>query len=201
MLDTVNSLIDTLIQILKKFSWFKFISIIVVIVLSVVALAIFERYTSYFRLQKLEKAAEILNTLQASKADGKLGQNPELEKIHTQLVSELEREIHQREMKFNPTISPEMWKFIYGGALWWILSFASLIDVFRGRDQQSELVLFFVIMIIGIIFGGLGILIPDIPWLNFIVYPISNFVLLWTIMILLVIRYENSGKNQTVAKV
>jgi hypothetical protein len=138
----------------------------------------FEAYTAHFRLQRLTATAELIASLQQSEEVGL--SNPSLVRAHESLIKELDYLMPQRSGSIVSTSAPPvvaqetLWKFLAGGALWWLASLYALGAVFR--REKSSLTGFVGIIIFGIAFGGIGAALPTVywPWFNLLLYPLGH---------------------------
>ena len=71
-----------------------------------------------------------------------------------------------------------LWKFLAGGALWWLVALSVLRSVFR--KEPSALTGFLGLLVFGAVFGAVGAAIPTFywPWLNLVMYPLGHFVVI-----------------------
>jgi hypothetical protein len=167
---------QTLEKLFLEFSWRRLILVIFVIALATGVFIGLEKYTAYFQLARLEKATRILERLHQLKADANLANEEDLQNIHSKLVSDLNVAIS--DSRFSLPIDYRLWKFLTA-ALPWLLF--SLIYFARMRKEKQGTTAGVVAAILfGIVFGGLGLLIPEVlwPWLNLVIYPLGHFSLI-----------------------
>lgn len=159
-------------KLFTEFSWKRLFYIAILVTIAVGLFFAYERYTHYFQLARIERTTNILTQLYTLSADGKLEEHPELKRIHEQLTAELELSLSNPEI--NLPISRPLLKFLAGAFLWVLISFIYLPDINKG-DKGSKNA-FIGLLISAVIFGGIGILIPNYPLVNYVVYPVGHFV-------------------------
>lgn len=178
MLEPVFSAVEKLVI---EFSWKRVIYILLIATLAVVSFALFEWYTAYFRLARLEKSSEILQTLVEIEAKV-VTANPKLVQVYGDLSAELEESTYPRHMGMPEmgSMQPPPWawiaKFLAGAFLWWCC--VLLIPSQLRNDPGDEKLLALVgLLVLGVIGGGLGLLVPSFfwPWVNLGLYPIISF--------------------------
>ncbi len=176
---------DALVGLIKELTWKRFLGLLLVIAIAVAGLAFYERFTNNFRLSRLQKEAEILSTLQDIERKGPIA-DPELSTIYSRIKKELEEASIYRPLTLKLTVAlTSVSKFIAGAFLW--LGFALFVfpSVLKGETNAWEG--FVAILLLAIIFGVIGIYIPDQPqhiWIHYLLYPIGNFVLILTALLI-----------------
>jgi hypothetical protein len=171
---------QTLEKLFLDFTWRRLIQVLFTIILGLAIFVAFERYTSYFQLARLEKATQILERLHQIEADEKLSKEEELQAIHSKLAAELNVTVSTKEISIS--LDYRFYKFLAGAAPWLLFSFIYVAG-FRKRDKTRTVGVIAAIFC-GIMFGAIGLLIPDLfwPWLNLIIYPIGHFILVMKLM-------------------
>lgn len=179
MLEPVFTALEKLVT---EFSWKRFLYVSLIAMLAVVFFSSFEWYTAYFRLARLEKSVAILETLQELETNG-IANNPKLSRVYGALSTELQETVYPRRLG-SPDIQSRrvprnapLLKFLAGGALWWLIALfvpLSLADSPRSEKWTG----FFGLLAFGAVFGGVGLLIPNIfwPWINLVVYPVGHIL-------------------------
>jgi len=74
--------------------------------------------------------------------------------------------------------SVETWEhFIAGASIWLLILLAVLVSAYNGNLELDAKSIFEVLGLIGVV-GIVGSLLPDNFWINYVFYPVGNFVLL-----------------------
>jgi hypothetical protein len=141
------------------------------IVLASVALVGFERYTSWFRINRLQKAADLMVRLQEIQAHG-TNSTPELERLRVSVTRQALELIEPRPTllpSLPPTSGQTLARFFAGSAFWWAAILVALWRVgwkVAKRDITLNLAL-------AIICGSFATAIPEFwwPWFHLFMLP------------------------------
>jgi hypothetical protein len=181
---------QTLEKLFLEFNWRRLILVLFITALTLGVFAGFERYTAYFQLARLEKATQILEHLHQLKSDERFANEEELKTIYSKLVSELNVAVSESQITL--PLDYRVWKFVAAMIPW---LFFSLLYWMRLRTQKQGTTAGVVAAILfGLIFGGIGLLIPEVlwPWINLVVYPFGHFFII--MMLLLAAGKEEQKK-------
>ncbi len=186
MLQPVFSAFEKLIL---EFSWRRVVYVFTIVVVAGGLLGFGEWYTTFFRLNRLSKTAAILETL------SNVSHEPSdtiVAALKDRLVAELETTMYPRRIGL-PLPTPQLglgwsWaKFVAGASPWLLLAFVG----FRGKQNDAGTVAAIVFVLgIGALFGWIGTLIPTIysRWINLLLYPLLQLILILTIGIYVALR-------------
>lgn len=188
----MKDLFEAIGNLLVEFTWKRFFGFLVLTVILISLLIGYEKYTNSMYLGRIEKSASILKTLKEIDQIS-LGKDKELLQSYNYLKSQLYEATNQNRKELLPKIwlnkifVPEAkWKFLCGGAFWWLFSLIALIDVYRKKPSGSAVTAF---LILGFISAVIGALLPNFDDLviNYLLYPAANagvllilvFVAIW----------------------
>lgn len=136
---------------------------------------------------RIEKRVDILRELSEIDIET-ISKSPILQDEYDAILSEI---TSQREWSIFGTNTSEqsedlrnisIFKFISGGILAWIITICvPFMNTFK--DRTSKVIAFFICAILGVILGWFGYIIPTIfnPLINYIGFPILQFVLLYSL--------------------
>ena len=181
---------SAIVNLSQGLTWKRALVIGLLIVFAVVGLLVFERYTNSFRLNRLQKAADVLAVLNEIEADT-LDSSPAVERLHNEIAAELAEALRTDPPSLAlPTISGAAprhaaWlKLLFGAMPWLLLALVSLPSALRGSEAGLGGVIAF--LFVGGFFGVLGLLIPAWfwPWLNLVVYPLVHPLLLVALLVI-----------------
>jgi hypothetical protein len=168
---------------------------------------VYDRYTSSFTFGRLNQAAELLEKLQ--NIESKQPMSPKIEILYSKLYKQSDEAISEHPWSLTvkstaPKLyfsTEDLYKFIAGGAPWFLLSLVAIPGIFRReKDQLSG---FLGVQVFGIFFGAIGVLIPTIfwPWVNLIIYPLFHPLLLTLVLVILTMLIQKRAEKKSEPKV
>lgn len=168
---------DIFALLLKYFtnpSWRKLFTVFSVLVILLIAMLLYERYTSSVRLNRLQKAADLLVRLEEIKLHG-TNNPPELQRAYGTLMAQTIETIEEKPLSLSYLLSKftwsvdGLWKFAAGATLWVVLALFQLPKAATkpGKDRFLGLIL------LGVASGFVGMFVPQIgwPWFHLLLYP------------------------------
>jgi hypothetical protein len=153
----------------------KIIGLIIFVVLCLILFPFID--TNIIQPSKLNQ--EIKNLELLLKIDKtKLVEYPELMEMYSDIIERMNKDI---KIKRDKKAIPWWLKFLAGGSIAWLLIF--LLPFVKYDKGSSKFLALILILIIGCIFGGIGLLIPsfEIIQINLFLYPGLQLILLITI--------------------
>lgn len=182
----MQDFLEALAKLITEFSWKRFFGLLLLVIIVMLGLSLYERFTSSFRLNRLQKEAEILATLQEIEKKGPMADS-KLNNTFSQISQELQEASTYRPLtlKFAISATP-FWKFIAGASIWLIFSVLTFIDALKTRKHDDWSVCGFT-LVLAVIFGMVGVAIPDQRqvWINYILYPVGHVFLMFGVISLL----------------
>ncbi len=193
-MDSIFEFLNTLVKVPQSLTKF----LVIVLVLGSVAVFIVPVvYNNFFYLKSVKQKAEIVEDLSNIPSD-RLKNDPSLKSQYETVLDDLEKlELHVWKLNLNGVVSysgpVSNWgKFLSGFSLWILFSVIFIFDKKNSIGKKIGSIL--VLLIVGAIFGGVGMLIPIIysPWVNYIGYPALQLV----VLIILVVKFSNNKKKK-----
>ena len=195
--DVMEKIVEALLLWVKKNlkSPKLYITVFVLIVVFVIFFPYIDaNFLFYGRIEKRISILQDISTLDMEK----INEVPALESEYQSILSEI---TEQRDFSLfggfsssgQTTFRIRLNKFISGGSLCWLIMFLVIfMNTFKGF--KSKILGFVMMGILGVFFGGIGILIPTIlnPWVNYIGYPILQLV----ILIISVLKSNSANKEK-----
>jgi len=187
MENTISNSAEIVLRFLSEFSFRKVMSLILLIAMAFGCIMIFDRITESLSLSRIDHSLTILERL--DKLD--VGKDPDLVDIRKKLIVQLDDAVTPKALlpsikegavhSVLTSIKRELldlgiWtRILVSMSLWLLVSLFGLIQFFRGKENQLGGVV--ACIIVGALFAWLGLLLPEISWLIYIVYPIGHFTL------------------------
>lgn len=200
------NLVEIVIRFLSELSFKKIMSLVILISIFFLCILLFDRMTSTVSLNKIERSLTILerlNNLDTSK-------HPELTGIKDKLTEQLSSAITPKSLSTvlskDVLLSPidvirtefsswGLWaRLIASFTPWLLILIAAFHNVWKGEPNSIAVVVG--TLLIGIIFALIGLLLPNIWWLSFIVYPIGHFSIFIGFVLLTISYQKNKIKRQ-----
>ena len=178
----MKDLFEAIGNLLLEFTWRRFIGFALIIILLLVSLLAYEKYTNSLQLGRIERSAAILKQLQ--EIESKNLKDPILKKLQADITTELAAASKPLRVNLQlPQVmdnfrAPEAkWKFLAGGALWWLFSLIAAVQIHKKSDNNAPEA-FAGMVPTGFICGLIGVIFPtyEEPVLNFLVYPLASFI-------------------------
>lgn len=175
---------DFLTELLKFFQTptrSKLVVGFAVVFVALCGFAIYEHYTASFRLDRLQKEANLVAHLQEIEIRG-TNDPPELRQLESSLLTQTQRIISEEPtLFFTPpkiTLSLELlWKFLAGAAVWWAIGLADILTNKRLKQIPTTKVVIKTVVLmyflLGLLCGFVGLFVPKIwwPWFHIFIYP------------------------------
>jgi hypothetical protein len=160
-------------RLVTDFSWKRLTLLGVLIATSFTLLIVFERTTATWRLSRLERSATLLEHLAQVRRDAS-ADSGETTRLADSLLQQLRAVI--QEPPVSATMSPSLLRALVAALPWWLFAIAFAPGVKRG--SSSDLAGLLGAVICGVLFGWLGLLLPDglSPAVYYVVYPIGHFL-------------------------
>ena len=170
----LEPIISSLEKLFLEFKISRLLFWLVIVVVLISASIIYESYTNNFKLGRLEKATQLLIQLQKVKENTNFNNDADVGKIYKEIISQLSETISRMPIREGTNQRIIMlYKFFAGGGLWFLLGVLFIPNIIKkALGAWNSL---YIVIIFGIAFGCLGMFIPTISWLNFVVYPIITF--------------------------
>ncbi|HRX71166.1 MAG: hypothetical protein H6973_19995 [Gammaproteobacteria bacterium] len=183
MLDPVIEFFEKLIT---QFSWARLLFIVLVSSLFVSGLVWYESYTGYFRLGRIERSVELLKEVTELQPKVRDTGNEELSNIFKSITGDLERYVSHDSTPFS---IKEPYLKAMAAASPWVL-FAILLPFASPGGNRAAIA---GIALISTPFIVAAAYIPDFErtWVNYLLYPIGQFV----ILIAAVVIFQNRKKK------
>ena len=168
---------DIFAELLKYFhkpSLTKILTALGLLGVGLLAVLCYELYTSSFRLDRLQKAADLFVRLEEIRLHG-TNNPPEMRRAYTVLIAQTTEAIEEKPVSLRNLLAQitsstdSLWKFSAGAALWLVLALFQLPKKATrpGKDQ------FLGLMLLGVASGFVGVFVPPIgwPWFHLLLYP------------------------------
>ncbi|MBI5117446.1 hypothetical protein HZA56_13295 [Candidatus Poribacteria bacterium] len=168
-----DRLFESFEKLISEFSWRRLVFSIALLLIIVVVLWGFESYTGYGRLSRIERAAALLNSIQALQSNPTIQQDANLSATLGALKHDL-RNFTERRVEVL-TLGVEWLKALAGAAPWLLFSLLYLPAIRAGN--RSDLHGLIGALILAALFGAIGAWLPDFAysWINYAGYPIASF--------------------------
>ena len=174
----VESIFTSVSNLFENFTIKRFLALCCAFAIIIFAVLLYEKYTNNFKLNRLQKSAEILKTLQDVNQNN-IESNKELLVVY----KNIEKELSELSDPSNPAhlnYSPENagFKKFIAAFFPWLLSMLATYPQFKNKERTAVPGLIG-IAIIGLFFGWVGYLLPIIfwPWFNLVIFPVGHFLL------------------------
>ena len=175
----VESMFTTVLNLVENFTFKRFLAVCCVFALIFSTVFFYEKYTNNFKLSRLQKSVEILRVLQEVKTNN-IENNDSLLPIY----KDIENELATLSDPSNPaslSFAPKFLgfkKFFSTFSVWLLFALISFIQQLKKREKEPNVIPGF--LMIGLIFGLIGYLLPTIiwPWFNLVVFPVFHIIFL-----------------------
>lgn len=189
--------IEAFLNFFLEFTWPRIRAVLILLIIVVIGIFCYDAYTSAITYGRLQKAAELILTLQEIE-ESTIKRSHALEETYQTLLSRTKDAIIPKPWTIasRTNETSQLLKFFAGGGLWFAISLMMIPQI--TRKNGSGLSGIFVTLTFGCIFGGIGMLLPTIfwPWFNLIIYPSIPFFGLFGVVGYLAYRTAvKSGKT------
>ncbi|SRR6266581_3336164 len=163
-------------KLISEFSWRRLAFLVLLLVMAVTSVWLWENYTGQMRLTRIERTTAILNSLKDLQEHPVIKRDPALQSTLSALKEDL-KQLTERRLEI-PLLSAAWRKAFAGGAPWLLFSLL-LLPALRTRKRE-DLNALIACLVFSVAFGAIGAWLPDFPypWMNFVGYPASNFIVI-----------------------
>ena len=188
-MSATDQIVSAAATLVYEFTWRRAVALLLVLGTVAVALLAYERTTSGFRLNRIEKTAQILVLLEGLEAT-----NPELDSLrvemHRKLVADLGTALNREPISLRlPDVSgPELTtatviKFFSAAVPWLVLALIGWLGAWKERGERTAgtLGMLFIAAAVGLV----GAVVPTFGafWVNWFLVP---FALFWGPVVLVI---------------
>ncbi len=172
----LESIFQSFEKLISEFSWRRLVFLVLLLVITVAAIWLWENSTGQMRLTRIERTILILNSIKDLQEHPVVKSDPILRSTLLAVKEDL-KEFTERRSE-TPILDARWRKAFAGGAPWLLFSLLYL-PAFRTKERE-ELNALIGCLTLSVIFGVIGAWLPDFsyPWVNFIGYPVANFILI-----------------------
>lgn len=171
IMSNTNAVVDFFEKLITQFSWQRFAFLVAVIFFVAGGVITYETYTGHFRLNRIERATNLLKELTTLAPDVQKASNPEISEVFHRLVDDLETFVSH---KFTPFNLPSWALKALSAFAPWVMVFI-LIALTSTTDLKTATG---GVILAGSISALIGILLPDFGYapINYLIYPIIAVV-------------------------
>jgi len=161
-------------RLVTDFSWRRLLFWVLFVTVLGGSFMIFERYTGQFKLRKLERATALLERLETLRQHPSVFQDSALAATYRGIRDQLGDLLKPADLR--PSVSPIVWRGMAAAAPWLLIALAFVPGLRRGEAGMGSAVVG--VLIIGIVFAGIGVLLPDSfgELVLYVVYPGGSFL-------------------------
>lgn len=193
-------LLEAILKVFSELTFRRFISLILILVIFMCVFVGYERVTSSFSLSRIQKSAELLSKLTELRGRSL---DPESKAICDKLVLQLQKAVDSDPLSLSIVSTPFvmktefLWKFLFGGAAWFIMALFNLPKAIK-REKVS-INNFYVLLVVGCIFGGIGLFIPAFwwPYFHLLVYPFLAVMIFLVIGLIVGMKSGNHKSKES----
>lgn len=162
-------------KLISEFSWRRLVFLLSLLILAGICVWLWENNTGQMRLTRIERTIAILGAMKDLQDHQVIKSDPTLQNTLAAVKEDL-REFTERKSEV-PVLGTAWRKAIAGGAPWLLFALLFLPALKTGKQDELNGLLGCVILVV--VFGAIGAWLPDFPyaWMNYIGYPIANFIL------------------------
>jgi len=171
----MSDLSQSVISVFAELTWKRFLGLLLLALIAVVLFLVFERYTASFSLTRIQKAAEVLESVHRLESSG-VSANPQLQEAYTSLLDQTKNTIATKPFSLSlgfPSFSA--YSLIKFFSAFWPWSAAFLIFL-NSKDSNTRIGVTAMFLIMGFLSGSFGIFLPDNYWFNIVFYPVAAFL-------------------------
>lgn len=190
----MKDLFEALLKAFSELTPRRFISLLLVLGLCFLGILAYERFTSSFSLGRIQKSAELLARLNDLQSHN-LGQQSK--EISDKLLAQLQKAVEADPLSLRIVSQPlvvkteALWKFLFGGGLWFVFALANLRKMARREKDSGNL--FLGLVAFGIFCGVVGVFVPTVWWPFFHILVLPLIVVAFFVTFGLVM----AGKSKT----
>ena len=170
----MDDIFAELLRYFHKPSLSKILTVLGILGAGLLAVLCYELYTASFRLERLQKAADLFVRLEEIRLHG-TNSPPEMRRAYTALIDQTTEAIEEKPVSLRHlfaqfTLSTDsLWKFLAGAGLWLVLALLQLPRAATrpGKDRFLGLIL------LAVASGSVGMFVPQVgwPWFHLLLYP------------------------------
>jgi len=177
----MSDLSQSVISVFAELTWKRFLGLLLLAVITVCLFLAFERYTASFSLTRIQKAAEVLQSVHQLESSG-VSSNPQLKEAYVSLLQQTKSTIATKPFSLSlafPAFS--IFSLIKFFCSFWPWSLLFLIFL-TSKDSSTRLGITSIFVIMGVLSGTFAVFLPDHYWLNIIFYPVGAFLTIFIVI-------------------
>jgi hypothetical protein len=165
-------------KLISEFSWRRLVFLVILLLMVATAIWLWESNTGQMRLTRIERTISILNSIKDLQEHPVMKSDSTLQSTLSALKDDLKKFTERKSQPPFWSLINITWQKAFAGGFLWLLFSLIYFSSLRTK-KQSDFHALIGCLFLAVVFGCIGALLPDFifPWLNFIAYPVANFIL------------------------